>query len=640
MKPAKIAMIMAGIAAVFAIFFLWSRQKPALPDMEAVFFPTGVTLSFPGPVDIERISIRDSENNLLIDRRFEKISREKINFIVSWTPGQKYFFKVSTRNGIIVLEKTAPRHHDNKTGVVLKIPYTGTDYTDNGGALYSEYKTENAVVAGTRLTAALVISSYSTNVKEVAAEIFLPEGVVLLEDSLPPGANYKPAGSTGTISFKGVLDPRDDSMELIFRLEAQEKVEFEIRALVSVISATEEVTYKRAVILGVRALKEYIGTVRLVSSYMPASSRGNADRRQQENTIYVRPPLFRKIARFFGVKLEIMDGRVPYTFQTLTLESNADKRLTFILQSSIYHAHKNRTPEYFRVPDNINDGLKDMPFVSTVILEPGERATITLPIFLSSIPPSGQYRRVVKLVPMGTSMPVAEYQLPLYVTSMNVSAFAFTAASVFVSMGGILLLVILFKPLVSSLKIRWLVLISLYGAMTFGVLNVPVRIFGPLFQAALGPFSIFITGFFTVVMYYTLVLSLVRQVPRPGVITLVALVQYLLNGMLFGGFHFSDILSTGTSVVAKELALYTAGVTRRGEDFQWTAANTAKVGICLAAAEVYTTLTNFYITMVLFRLYFAGWYIQMSVLFNGILYTLIATFTGRRFSEKLKWTDV
>ncbi len=133
-----------------------------------------------------------------------------------------------------------------------------------------------------------------------------------------------------------------------------------------------------------------------------------------------------------------------------------------------------------------------------------------------------------------------------------------------------------------------------------------------------------------------MLIALLRLVPRPGVVTLAFLVRYLLSGMMLGGFHVLDFLYMGTALVLKEGALYAAGVTRKQEDFEWTFFRTLLTALLLGTADALINASSVYLHVIFYRLYFAKWYIFLTILFNGFVYTGMGVFFGRRFSNTLK----
>jgi hypothetical protein len=272
----------------------------------------------------------------------------------------------------------------------------------------------------------------------------------------------------------------------------------------------------------------------------------------------------------------------------------------------------------------------------TATLAPQSVTKIIMPVFIHSTPHPGVYDRHIHLYPMGNSLPILHEVRPLYVTRTDTTAISVTLASLVLSIGGLVFFVLKFRGLIAGMPVRHLVVISFFGAVTFAGINVPLRIFNSLIAALFGPFSVLITGFFNDLIYFSMIVALLRLIPRPGVVTLVFLVRYLLSGMMLGGFHVLDLLFMGTSLVLKEAALYASGITREKDGFEWSFFNTLLTALLLGIADAAINATSVYLHVVFYRLYFADWYIFLSILFNGFVYTGIGVFFGRRFSNTLK----
>jgi hypothetical protein len=214
---------------------------------------------------------------------------------------------------------------------------------------------------------------------------------------------------------------------------------------------------------------------------------------------------------------------------------------------------------------------------------------------------------------------------------------------------GMVFLIYLKRKYFLRLKTRELITIALFGTIIFAVVNVPGTLLWRLAHIFLGPFSFFITGFFHEIIFYMLLTSLVVLIPKPGAITLVIIIKSLMSDLLFGGFSATSFLNMGATALILEAAYYLCGLTRSvTEDSR--AQTTAQSGysrpgvsrqtvwitaLVCGLGDMLISYINFNIFMLLYRLYYATWYIAVYLLVSGFLYTVIAVPLGFTLSRRL-----
>ncbi len=631
----SIILFIAGIGA--AAWHLLSSQGD-VQDAEVEFVPDGAWLTFHSPVRIMNLEVEGREG-VIVSRRINGIRKQRLWLVFGWKANRDYTFTVSTDEGIIVVEKSAPEG-DCTAGVQLSIPFTSMAGLTSPAIFGREGESSSMAIEDNGLTSALIVTTYEKGDLLITGRVTIPADIKVTAYPRNPGTKIVYGERETSIHFRTTLSVAYERFYMPFSIEAPRKGEYRLHAGVTLRRPDgRESFFSRTVKLKVVGRDKLGETIRLVKASMPVGVYGIALRQYAADTLYIQPRVFKKLGSFFGIEPKYIDYHHPFTYQSLVLENTGTGSISLLINSAVYYKERDVMPEAFMPPDSMTGGTRDMAVPVTATLPPGEKTRLVMPVYLASDPVPGEYRRVVRIIMMGSVSPFAEYEFPLYVRSMNLLAWTFTLVAVFLSLTATLVFVIMFKRIVAGMKVRWLVIISLYGAMTFVVSNIPLRIFGSLVSAVAGPFSIFFTGFFSALLYWTLLVSLVRLLPRPGTVTFATLVRYMLNGIMFGGFQLADILFTGTGIVAKEAAFYVSGVTRKGEGFQWSGRSLVYLAVSLSLADAFITVTGLYLHMVLFRLYFADWYIYMNIIINSLLYTSVATFAGRRFSDRLKWED-
>jgi len=630
-----IIILLAGTG--ITAWYLLTPHK-AVQDVDVKFVPDGAWLFFSSPLRLKSIGIQGPEG-VIISQSLNNIKKENLWIAFDWKSNTTYGFRLTSNQGTMEIKEKSP-DNDHDVAVQFSAPFTSMAGLTEPEVFEKEMEGTSTAIENNELTSAVIITTYQQDETVVTGRVTIPAGVKVtaFPQNLDTRVVFREEETV--IHFRTTLSVAYERFYLPFSIQVPGEGKYRLHAGITLKRAGDrESFFSRDVTIRVVKQESAGDTIRLVRTSIPVGISGIALRRYAADTLYIQPAVFRKLGRFFGVEPKYIDYNHPFTYQSLVLENTGTGSIALLVDSGIYYKDRDITPEAFRPPDLLTGGTKDTDVTVTAMLLPGEETRVVMPVYLTSDPLPGEYRRVVRLIPMGSVSPVAEYEFPLHVTSMNLTAWTFTLFSVFLSLTATLVFVLGFKNIVAGMKVRWLVIISLYGAMTFVVSNLPVRIFGNLVSALLGPFSAFVTGFFSELLYWTLLVSLVRSIPRPGTVTFATLVRYMLNGIMFGGFQLTDILFTGTGIVAKEAAFYASGLTRKGEGFRWNTPSVFCLALCLCAADAFITLTGLYLHMVLFRLYFADWYIYMTLIVNSLLYTFATTFMGRRFSDRLKWED-
>ena len=230
-------------------------------------------------------------------------------------------------------------------------------------------------------------------------------------------------------------------------------------------------------------------------------------------------------------------------------------------------------------------------------------------------------------------------ELPLVVIKKNMRAMIALAIGVAMLLAFLVLIRRKLPQVLAEMKTRRLITIALFGTCAFAVVNVPSTLLNDFLHIFLGPFSFLISGMFSGIMLYMLTGALVTLIPLHGVASLMAAIRLLLGMLAFGHMSPLVFLSYGVNAFLLELALAGTGFTAASlptnpvARFSWQ--RMAMLALACAAADTVAT----YITMqgmaVLYRLYFADWYIWMVMAVNGFLYTIIGAACGAVLGSRL-----
>ena len=298
-------------------------------------------------------------------------------------------------------------------------------------------------------------------------------------------------------------------------------------------------------------------------------------------------------------------------------------------------------------PETANGGTnRSVAFAS---LQGGEVTAIPLPIYFhptylkqgkpeQAIP--GEYTRHIAVKVWGSDATIFRAERPLHLIVPNRQALLVSLLAIISSTIGFAVVLKLHKQLFAGFTTKQLIVIALFGTTIFVAVMVPSTLFLNLIRALLGPISVLLTGLINETLYYALLTALLIYIsgdpestersnlkPRSngsGVILLVSAVRLLLGGVTFGLFTPMAIVYTGTSVLLLETGFL---FVRRRSLLTWAVV----LGICDAIA-VYV---DFQLSMLLYRLFYADWYIILRILIEGFVYTFIGVLLGARLGRGL-----
>ena len=189
------------------------------------------------------------------------------------------------------------------------------------------------------------------------------------------------------------------------------------------------------------------------------------------------------------------------------------------------------------------------------------------------------------------------------------------------------------KDTVYTIGAKGAITVALFAAIAFGGITLPTTIIGDFIHVFLGPFSGLVTGILSGIFQYLLIVALLVLYRKPGVVSLLFFIKFMLNGIMFGHFTPLGMLSLSVSVVVLEVVLYGIGFFKKRElDHNYM----LFVAVALGLADALTTFINLEQMMFFYRLYYADWYISLYMLINGLLYSSIGAWIGFKTGAKLK----
>ncbi len=199
-----------------------------------------------------------------------------------------------------------------------------------------------------------------------------------------------------------------------------------------------------------------------------------------------------------------------------------------------------------------------------------------------------------------------------------------------IGVGYSLFLLVAIKGYFSRFNVRSLVLISLMGAVGFG-LDFLGGLASNVLYALLGPFNILVGGLITEISHYLVLSAILYLIPRPGTVTLSGLVTYLMGGILMGGFGVTDAVFVGSRLAYQEGLLFLVGATRASGP-----PSRIRLALSLSLADALSTASSLVLHATFYRLFFPPWYIGLAVVVKGFFYTFLGVSLGVPFGKVLR----
>lgn len=375
-------------------------------------------------------------------------------------------------------------------------------------------------------------------------------------------------------------------------------------------------------------IDEIAALISIEDVFMPTDETGIFDPRQHPDVISYPQPVLGRLGKWLGVKTEQSDHYEPMTYQSVHLRNDGEQIIHLLASAVNLDANSGNPVPFLAPPVEFNAGTdRTFAFAS---LEAQTTTNVPLPIFFNpSITENtasrgfkgrGSYEREIEVKVWGSDTVVLRATRPLHVKTQNRQALVVTVCAFSGTIVGLMLFFGYHRSIFIRFSTKQLIVIALFGATIFVAVSIPSTLIANLISALLGPISFLVTGLINEMLYYALLTALLMLVPKTGVITLVSLVRLLLGGVVLGLFNPTTLVYTGVSVMLLEIGFR---ISRNGHRLLPLA---LAFGVCDSAA----VFVDFQISMTLYRLFYADWYIISRCVIDGFIYTFVGVLLGRR----------
>ncbi len=475
--------------------------------------------------------------------------------------------------------------------------------------------------------------------KEVHIAIALPTG--LTPARLPDGWRAETDGMAGVVRLPGGYGQWFDL--LAFDTGGLAAGEHAVAVTVSCGDWRRTITRKITVGPQSKAGGKGLSIARVV---LPVDHAGNPDERLSPGTLVLRDQMldyYKNVLRGRGAYNEAAEAVHPLTSMNVEfVNPDGDEKLLTVV-SRLLDGEGRAVPGMFTpaagADDRENSGFAgSREETAAFIALSGEVGqTVRLPVYIDeNVVKGGRY--VLRVEAREAGRPVAVAERGVTVVARDGKAAALTLTAAVMVLGGLVVAARCRRLLFAGLKTRWLITITLFGAVCFAAVNVPATLLGEVLHVLMGPLAFLATGMFHGVVLYMLVAALVVLIPRPGVAALLFAVRMLLGLLAFGHASPVALLLCGTQAVLLEGLLYLAGITaaRSGGETAGGWQRCLPVALACSAADGMSTYLNLHALSFLYRVFYADWYIYAVVAVNGVLYSGIGGFCGVVLGRKLR----
>jgi hypothetical protein len=331
----------------------------------------------------------------------------------------------------------------------------------------------------------------------------------------------------------------------------------------------------------------------------------------------------------------------PWGFQAVSIQNSSDNAINLALRSWV-------SGESGEISMIFRPRLRDTEHNSTgdlnLLLRVPARSTATAiyPLFLdaTALPVDQRvlptWERNIEVAAIGSDQILLERSEPLYVSRGNTSASAGILVSLGAAILGLLLLARRGPRWLNTTNTSNLMTISMFGALCF-LASSGGQLIGMGVAAVLGPFSSLLTGIIDDAFRAAFMVTLITLVPKPGTAAMAVTVQALLSAIALGRVAPTDLIFVGNQIMWLEACLWLTGITRGGAWRQGSnLAVWLRVSLGFGLANLLITASGLVLSVVLYRFYFAPWYVAMILLGPGFIYVFFGCAVAVPFAKSLR----
>jgi len=373
----------------------------------------------------------------------------------------------------------------------------------------------------------------------------------------------------------------------------------------------------------------------------PADVWGQPKPEQPSDAVFLLDPVWTTVRRWLRPAGYLRDPYAAYAYQAVEIENRAPAAVNLAIESEVA-LRADSPPLRMFAPPIWKSPRQTATAEHLLRVEPRAKATATLPLYVTPDVPPGSYVRRVRIYHLGSNHPVVSATAPLEVIRGNPQVTAVTLACLIICPAAWTVLAVLGRRIVARIGTIGLTTIGLLTGLHFLVSYVS-RLGSNLLTALLGPMAIFVSGIANEGLTCLLMAVVVVLFPVPGSVSLASLALFLLNSTAGGQLGIAELVFVTVSIVLRESLLALLGVTTTlspqamiplsGAVARWTP---LRVALAIGVANALTLYIQFCLVQVLYRLFYAEWYVLAASLITGLGFGLVGGWLGARLGMQLR----
>jgi hypothetical protein len=300
-----------------------------------------------------------------------------------------------------------------------------------------------------------------------------------------------------------------------------------------------------------------------------------------------------------------------YGYVSIEIENKLTQDLTLLAKLDV-----NKHKEYF-IPRNIVDKHYENVSISNLKIKGKSSSILRLPLYVDEDNiKSGNYDFTIELNIFGSNDIIYQKSISFYCEKKSAVETYFFVSYLLISLVGIYYLVKIYRKEILNFNLRIFTTIALFSSLNFMLTYAALFIDSTIFSL-LGPYKIFLTSLITEFISYLIIFTTVILFPKKGIISLLLIVQYLLVTAFYSSFFIHQLLFLFFKIILLESVLIFA------KQFK-ISASAILFAIILGLTDVVLKHYILLESSILFRLYYADWYIVSYLIIVGFFYTFLA----------------
>ena len=601
---------------------------------EVIFTSQGVDIRTTAGREIKRIAVEDANGVILVDTGPIQASLAEYSLVLDWEESREYAFNVETAsNGDISLSRTSPLRRSFRPRLELLLPYTEASeiIQEATNAVY-----DAGIIPGVTTSLALIARNPADAPLNGNVKLTLPNELLSPDAMMGASVAYE-------IHLSRYGETWLEQIPLLPQPGAAGP--WDIYAAVEWEQAGEVWQDRQRMQVRLEEPREFRKYLSLGAIRFPCDSFGRPQRERRPDAFVLPAVSLYRIRSALGLGGAVSNRWTPMGFENVELANAGPSAAALVVEIQIVDPVTGKPVREMSAPDLLSGGKgASLGFVS---IPPGSSKRINIPHYIDvKRVLSGSYERRIRVKPWGTDISLLETARPLEIVRPSHAAMLVVLYAV---LGAILLaaaVLIRGNAFLARFQTRELVITALFATVLFSAVTLPMSILANFVTAILGPFAFLVTGIVNETAYYAILIAYLTLVPRVGALTALTSVRLLLSTILLGQITAPGLLYAASHIILMEAACYLSGLTgrfnrsgvrqstmqalSRGEkvNLWWPA-------VCIGAADALSSWIDFQLTIELYRLYFAAWYIALTVVVHGFVYTLAGVHLGSRLGRSL-----